>query len=214
MNMLLTSNLISLDIPLLLILLIYVLVGQTKGFANYMLSFIGTIVAFVLAIILCDDLLKVLQSSKLYLDVKTFFVNLFPVDNNGTLESLGLSNFIVVKALQELGANIDLSTAVSRVLTNLFLSFGCFLVILASVKIICYLLKEVFNELTKFPFVCLANKLLGGATGLINGILVISAVLFLVSIFPISALEGFRNLIQSSLITKFLYNNNIYTVIF
>ncbi len=213
MNMLLASNLITLDIVLLVVFAICIIVGIYKGFANYVLSFIGTVVAFILALIFCDDLLKIIEPTKLYLDVKLFFEKIFPVDNNATLESLGLSD-VVVKALQELGADIDLSTAVSTALTNLLLSFTCFLVILVSVKLICFILKKVFNVLTQLPLIGLVNRILGGAMGFINGILVVSAILFLISIFPVSALDGVRNLIQSSLITKFFYNNNIYAVIF
>lgn len=213
MDILLTLNLMSLDIVLLVILIICIIVGMCKGFANYVLYFIGTIVAFILAIIFCDDLLKVIQPTKLYLDVRAFFENIFPVDNNATLESLGLSDFLI-KALQELGADIDLSTAVSTVLANAIITFGCFLVILASIKIICFILRNVFNVLTQLPLIGLVNRLLGGAIGLINGILVVSAFLFLISILPISALDGVRNLIESSVITNLLYKNNIYAVIF
>ncbi len=213
MNMLLTSNLIGIDIVLIVILLIFVIVGMCKGFANSVLSFVGTVVAFILAIILCDDLLRAIQPTNLYQSVKAFFENIFPVDNNASTESLGLPDFLV-KALQELGADIDLSTAVATVLTNAILGFCCFLVILLSIKIICFVLKKIFSVLTQLPIIGLVNRLLGGALGLINGIFIVSAVLFIFSIFPISALDGLRNLINSSSITSFFYNNNIYSLIF
>ena len=216
MNMLLSSTFSGIDILFLVILIIYLFVGLYRGLANYLLSFIGTVVAFILALIFCDNMLNLLKPTPLYHNVKLFFESIFPVDKAATLESLELPEFVknVVEALRSVGANIDLSEVVSTALTNLLLTFICFLVILITIKIICFILKKTFEILTKLPIIGTVNKILGAVVGLINGALIISAFIYLVSIIQLSALDGLEAILASSPIAQFFSKYNIFILLF
>lgn len=217
MNVLLSSNPISyIDIILLCFLGAYLIGGIIKGFANYLVGFIGTVAAFILAVIFCDDMVKLLEPTPLYESVRHFFEGLFPVNDGASLESLGLPSFVkdAVNALRQATPNLDLSKAVSTALTNLLLTFVCFLIILFGVKLICFILKKILKALNEIFIIGTVNRILGGIVGLINGALFLTAIMYLISILPIPALESFKAVLNASPVAGFLNKYNIYVLLF
>lgn len=216
MDMLLAQNLISLDIILIVFLLVFAIIGFFKGLTNYLLGFIGTVAAFFLAFLFCDDIVRLLEPTGFYGGIKSFFQSIFPPENVTSLEALGLPDFIqnIVLKLSEITPDFNISEAVSSALTNLLLSFASFILILLIVKLICFVLKKVFNVLNELPLIGITNKLLGCVVGLINGALIICAVIYLISVLQISALDSARQAIAQSNVASFLLKYNIYVLIF
>lgn len=216
MNTLLSFNSITLDVILVAFLLAYLVGGMIKGFSNYLVGFIGTIAAFILAVIFCDDMVNLLKPTAGYEKIRLFFENLLPISQDANLESLGLPAFVInaVDSLIQATPSMPLYKAVSIALTNLLLTFVCFLVILLGVKIICFILKKILSVLTKLPIVGTVNRILGAIVGLINGALIISALIYIVAILPFPALDYFKSILNASAVAQFLSKYNIYALIF
>ena len=172
------------------ILLVFLIVGIVKGFIKQLFGFIGGILSFVLAAIFCEKLVDMVAGTEVFDKVKEFFMSLFPVAEDATIESLNLPEFIVnlIKSFMESNAEASLAESVATSLTRLTFMFAAFILIVIAVKLVSWLLSLIFGAIFKKDALGAVNRILGGVVGLIKGAIVISAILFLMQVLQIGTL--------------------------
>ena len=129
---------------------------------------------------------------------------------------------VMITGLPEfLGESIDLSQLTSGVvqnfdnavsdfaknITNIIIKIAVFILLFLIIRILLWLVFNVLNVASKLPVIKGANKLLGGIAGVLGTMFVIYLVCAFISFFASNA--GVIEVINSSYIVKYFYNNNI-----
>ena len=92
-------------------------------------------------------------------------------------------------------------------ITNIIIKIAVFILLFLIIRILLWLVFNVLNVASKLPVIKGANKLLGGIAGVLGTMFVIYLVCAFISFFASNA--GVIEVINSSYIVKYFYNNNI-----
>ena len=203
-----------LDIVIIAILALCIIMGYKKGLINVIFN----IFAFLLAIIITLVLYKpvsdiIIKNTDIQEKIETAIIENTKGEENKKEEQTenGIQKYIEntmqnaeedakSKAIEVVAKNV--STKCIEIITALIL--------FVITRIILIVLKFLTETLANLPIVKQCNEIGGLLYGVIKGILIIYVILtimfFIISLKP----EGMTaNLIETSYITKFLYNNNI-----
>ena len=210
-------NVLIVDAIVIVILVVTLIIGLSKGFARQILSLLGIVAALALAIIFCADF-------------GTFLLNTFPTLKDGVvswiLKSFGLEgvslevglsveqivaileenttipSFLhgaIANAIVESGAQIQLIDVVSSWVMNVI----SFVVIFVGSLIIFGLIKAIFAKLTELPIIGAVDKILGGAFSVLKATLIIMLVIIVLSGFTVDV-DSFINPPNVEVSFKFL----------
>ena len=202
------------DIVIIAILALCIIMGYKKGLINVIFN----IFAFLLAIIITLVLYKpvsdiIIKNTDIQEKIETAIIENTKGEENKKEEQTenGIQKYIEntmqnaeedakSKAIEVVAK--DVSTKCIEIITALIL--------FVITRIILIVLKFLTETLANLPIVKQCNEIGGLLYGVIKGILIIYVILtimfFIISLKP----EGMtENLIETSYITKFLYNNNI-----
>ena len=202
------------DIVVIAILALSIIMGYKKGLINVIFN----IFAFFLAIIITLVLYKpvsdiIIKNTDIQEKIETAIIENTKGEENKKEEKTenGIQKYIEntmqnaeedakSKAIEVVAK--DVSTKCIEIITALIL--------FVITRIILIVLKFLTETLANLPIVKQCNEIGGLLYGVIKGILIIYVILtimfFIISLKP----EGMtENLIETSYITKFLYNNNI-----
>ena len=203
-----------LDIVIIAILALCIIMGYKKGLINVIFN----IFAFLLAIIITLVLYKpvsdiIIKNTDIQEKIETAIIENTKGEENKKEEQTenGIQKYIEntmqnaeedakSKAIEVVAKNV--STKCIEIITALIL--------FVITRIILIVLKFLTETLANLPIVKQCNEIGGLLYGVIKGLLIIYVILtimfFIISLKP----EGMTaNLIETSYITKFLYNNNI-----
>ena len=129
---------------------------------------------------------------------------------------------VMITGLPEfLGESIDLGQLTSEAaqnfdnavsdfaknITNIIIKIAVFILLFLIIRILLWFVFNVLNVASKLPVIKGANKLLGGIAGVLGTMFVIYLVCAFISFFASNA--GVIEVINSSYIVKYFYNNNI-----
>lgn len=202
------------DIVIIAILALSIIMGYKKGLINVIFN----IFAFLLAIIITLVLYKpvsdiIIKNTDIQEKIETAIIENTKGEENKKEEKTenGIQKYIEntmqnaeedakSKAIEVVAKNV--STKCIEIITALIL--------FVITRIILVVLKFLTETLANLPIVKQCNEIGGLLYGIIKGLLIIYVILtimfFIISLKP----EGMTaNLIETSYITKFLYNNNI-----
>ena len=202
------------DIVIIAILALCIIMGYKKGLINVIFN----IFAFLLAIIITLVLYKpvsdiIIKNTDIQEKIETAIIENTKGEENKKEEQTenGIQKYIEntmqnaeedakSKAIEVVAKNV--STKCIEIITALIL--------FVITRIILIVLKFLTETLANLPIVKQCNEIGGLLYGVIKGLLIIYVILtimfFIISLKP----EGMTaNLIETSYITKFLYNNNI-----
>ena len=202
------------DIVIIAILALCIIMGYKKGLINVIFN----IFAFLLAIIITLVLYKpvsdiIIKNTDIQEKIETAIIENTKGEENKKEEQTenGIQKYIEntmqnaeedakSKAIEVVAK--DVSTKCIEIITALIL--------FVITRIILIVLKFLTETLANLPIVKQCNEIGGLLYGVIKGLLIIYVILtimfFIISLKP----EGMTaNLIETSYITKFLYNNNI-----
>lgn len=126
-----------------------------------------------------------------------------PMINSG---ELNLPKFFVQDINTDTLTN-EAVTELSRQITLTFIKIVSFVILFVLIRLILALIFRMLDVASKLPVINGANKLLGGLLGIINMLFVIYIVCAALSLF--TANERITEIINSSYIVKYFYNNNI-----
>lgn len=199
-----------LDIVILILILLGAIVGYRKGLVGIVVSLASIIISIVLSFILQAPI-----SEALYNDTgvgkiveQTVYNNIVSSNKNGEKENTiydNIINSIIKQDTKELT-----SEQIAKTVTMFILKGLSFILIFIVVSIICYIIQAVLNLVFSLPLLNSVNKFGGAAAGVIKNILRIYIVLAIISFMaPMAIMEPVLNFVNSSVITKLLYNNNI-----
>ena len=198
------------DIIILFIIALTTFIGYKKGLIKVAFK----LVSFVLAIII---------SVVLYKPISSFIINNTTIDDN--LETTILQRLSSSDTTKDEKENIISSyysdiknystNAMARSISTTIINIGCILVVFIISNLILLLFKFSGDLIAKLPIIKQFNSAGGFLYGLIKGFVIIYIFLAIVALIaPIADINNFIKIINSSIITNIMYNNNIILVLF
>ena len=198
------------DIILLLIISITTFVGYKRGLIKIAFKFISFILAVIISIIL-------------YKPISNFVITYTPIDDNleqtiaNRLSSSNITKKETDNIISNYYSNIKNSSIsmVSEGIAKAIVNVGCILLVFIISNIILLFFKFSGDLIAKLPLIKQCNSIGGFIYGLLQGFLLIYTFLALVAIIsPVIDINNFINIINSSIITNIMYNNNIILILF
>ncbi len=219
---------IIIDVLVVIVILGVALVSAKKGFVECLFGFLATIVAIILAFALMKPVTAwtgglfglegVLEGActGAFSKVKPFTID---ISNQGLTDALAgqnLPQFLIDAIIKEFGnAEIASGTTIAMLAGNALCGFItgliAFIVVFVLGKVLFTLLGKLIGTLVdNIPIVGGVNTLLGFGIGLIQGLLIVSGIVAVISILPIASAPQF---FSDCLIVGWLYNHNPLNVV-
>ncbi|MGL4345242.1 MAG: hypothetical protein ACRCTE_08600 [Cellulosilyticaceae bacterium] len=216
-----------LDLIVGLSIIIGIAIGAKKGFVRVAYEMVSSILALVLAFVIYTPIKAILAMTPLYTAIYTW--NMEKVGEIVVIQSIQsqakaiqeatawLPQFIGEKLIQNNNSEVyrlmgvtNLSEYISSYITDLCLSVIAILVVWIVVKIILSIGFGALDLIAKLPIIRTANKGLGAVAGSIKALLLTWIICLLVPVLVlIPAFAGLQQLLDASMLTKWLYQNNI-----
>ena len=225
-----------LDIALVLILAVGVFIGVKRGCAKMLVRVVGTLLAVAVAASLSGQLAGGIFDGWLSGLIKTEIAEKLPELSSGNLSQTitevldGLPTFVVdfveqqqvdleavaeqvweqangnAEQLKETVAT-SLTEQVVRPISVAVLTVLCFLLLLILLLIAVRLLASVVDKIFKLPLLGSLNKILGGALGMVQGVLWVAVAVMIIQLVAYSG--GSEGLINPTVLEKTVLTKHI-----
>lgn len=197
------------DIILLIFIVFSAYRGYKKGLISIVVSFVALILAIVLGFLFKEPVANYLyESTKFGKNIEESVNKVIEKNINSEFEKIDILNQIVSK--KEIQSTQTLQQ-LSKSFTMFILKIISFVLILIGVYVICSLLQMLLNLFSDLPVIGTINKFGGAGINVLQLLVKIWIVLAIVYfIMPIQKTNTLKNFINSSVVTKALYENNFF----
>lgn len=213
-----------LDIAVVLFLLIFAIVGFKKGFLKGLVGLVGTVVAFIIAILCAAPLAEFVENNfgmttgiansieSALNGVEGFNVPLTDEGLSTALSNLGLPGFLsdmIISVVSQLSIEGDptIAQVVAPVIAGFLATAICgvilFIVSAILLNLFAGLLSKVFD---KIPVIGAINHILGLALGLVKGLIFVYIILGVLSLIPV---QGLQDVLAQTTVINWLYEMNL-----
>lgn len=203
-----------LDIIILVLVLFAALMGYKKGLVGIMVGLVSMILAIVLSLFLQGPIADMLYNNTGVGKIveQTVYTNLNSANNknNENNENKSTDNIIINSITDKAVASLT-NEETAKAVTMFILKGISFVIIFIVVTIVCRILQSVLNLVFNLPVLDVVNKFGGLGLGAIKVLLKIYIVLAIISfIAPMQIIDPVIEMINSSTVTKMLYQNNLF----
>ena len=199
-----------LDLIIIAFIALLTFIGYKKGLIKVAFGLVSFILALVISVIL-------------YRPVSNFIINYTSLDN--TIESAVENRLSSPDTTDEETQNIvsnyysnikNTSTSViAKGISKTIINVGCMIIVFIITKLILLFFKFSGDLIAKLPLIKQANHAGGFIYGLLKGFIIIYLLLALIAIIsPIINIDNILEIINKSIITNIMYNNNIIFILF
>ena len=198
------------DLILIAVIALFAFIGYKKGLIKVAFNLISFILAIIISIVL-------------YKPMSNFIINYTPLDDyiESTISERLNSSEITDEETQNIVSNYytnikNASTSViSSGISKTIINIACMIIVFITVKIILLFFKFAGDLIAKLPLIKPLNNAGGFIYGLLKGFIIIYIFLALIAIHsPINNNNNIVTMINSSILTNIMYNNNIIFILF
>ena len=198
------------DLILIAIIALFAFIGYKKGLIKVAFNLISFILAIIISIVL-------------YKPMSNFIINYTPLDDyiesaiSDRLDSPEITNEETQNIVSNYYTNIkNASTSViSSGISKTIINIACMIIVFITVKIILLFFKFAGDLIAKLPLIKPLNNAGGFIYGILKGFIIIYIFLALIAILsPIININSIVTMINSSILTNIMYNNNIIFILF
>lgn len=193
------------DIVLIAIIVLFVVLGIRKGFVKTVFGLCSIVISIALALSLHPIVSNVLEQSPVNDFVQEQVLGMLP--EGEVTESLALPGF-----LQDTVSEAEAKTkdAIAGGIAGVALKIISMILVFILVQLILWILSLTLNLITKLPVIHGFNKLLGGVSGAVSGILVVYLVLGLLTFTTaLDKTTAISEMVEDSLVASTMYENNL-----
>lgn len=207
-----------LDIIVLAILALSAFIGYKKGLIGILVSVIALILSIILAVFLQGTVADYLYNdtnvgTTIESSVKEMMEEQIKENNKLDTDTKSKNKFLAMFFDVEKIKNSTINDG-SKKITEFILKGISFVAIFVIVFVICYILSMVLNIVFNLPILNSVNKVGGVAANILKSLFKIWIVLAMCSFISFTPkLSVITDAINSSFLTKFLYDNNLIVVI-
>lgn len=198
------------DIILIAIIALITFIGYKRGLIKVAFKLISFLLAIVLAVVL-------------YKPISNFIINNTPIDDNlkqaieERLSSPDISDEETDNIVATYYDNVKNSstTAAAKIISETIINVGCMIIVFVVSKLILLLFRFSGDLIAKLPLIKQLNSVGGFVYGILEGFILVYILLALIAIMsPVFNMNQIINMINSSIITNIMYNNNIIFILF
>lgn len=217
-----------LDLLVVVVLLIFAFIGSRRGLIDAALAFLGSLGALILSFIIYPVVNVILKMTPLYLNINEWISNRISEINFGAgVQAQGraitenitwLPQFVGEALVRNNNTEVYKVLGVQNVVDYVSISITNVVISMLAVLITWFILKCVLvgglrmvgNMIAKLPVISSFNHFGGFCIGLIKGLLTFWIVTLIIPcIIAIPAYQSFETYIQTSILFKWLYENNL-----
>ena len=196
-----------LDIIIVVLLIFMMIYGYNKGCINIVAKLLSLVLAFALAYVMALQAGEYIASTQFGGKIQTSIQNTMKIG----LAEVGQEGIISV--IKEKFSINDDKVLVDKIVDYVFIGIG-FITIFILARIVFWIGQKILENIFELPVLRTFNKLGGVITSSILYIIEISIVLAAINMLATFAfMDGVVEVIQSSVITRFIYEHNICTKI-
>ena len=198
------------DLILIAIIALFTFIGYKKGLIKVAFGLVSFILAIVISVIL-------------YKPVSNFIIKYTPLDDyiESTVSERLTSSETSKEETENMVSNYynnikNASTSViASGISKTVINISCMLFVFIVAKIILLFFKFIGDLVAKLPLIKQFNNAGGFIYGLLKGFIIIYILLALIALLsPIININNIVTIINSSIITNIMYNNNIIFILF
>ena len=200
-----------LDIIVLVLIITGAIIGYKKGLVGIMVGLVSMILAIILSLILQGPIADALYNNTGMGKVieQTVYNNLNSANNKE--KEANASENIIIDSITNKATESLTSEQTAKTVTMFVLKGISFVIIFIIVTIICRILQSVLNLVFNLPVLDIVNNFGGLGLGVIKALLKIYIVLAIISfIAPMNIIDPVIDMINTSTVTKILYQNNLF----
>lgn len=196
------------DLIVLAIIALITFIGYKKGIIKVAFGLISFILAIILSLILYKPISSlIINHTSITSSLETSIADRLSSADKEETDNIISNYYKTVK-----------TTSIPIIANNVaktIIQIACIIVVFLVTNIILLLFRFSGDLLAKLPLIKQANHILGFIYGLLKGILLIYGLLAIITLLaPILDMNNIITLINSSIITNIMYNNNIIFILF
>ncbi len=212
----------AVDAIIAAVILVFAIVSARRGFVECFFGFISTLVAILIAFLLMKTFVRVtggvfgLQGAiekgcvRALSKIKGFDTD---ISSQGIAETLSgkLPAFLVNIVLENISngdvpAGTTIAMSVGNTVSGFAINLIAWLILFLVIKLLIRLIERFLTSIiNKLPIVGSLNTVLGFAVGILQGLLIVSAVIAVLALFPSETMATFFG---DTLLVGALYNHN------
>ena len=205
---------IAIDLTVIGLIALFTFIGYKQGLVKAAIKILSFFIAIIIAFVLYKPVsLIVINNTNIDDKIKNTIVENVKIDEKDNTEQ---SNVIKDNLTNKIiaGANNTVEE-VSNSFTVKLIEIAVMLLLYIVTRIILRFISKLSDLITKLPIIKQINKTGGVIYGLIKGILIVYAILAIIYLISPMVNSNLFNAIDSTIIAKEIYNNNILlTIIF
>lgn len=195
------------DLIILLVLMLFTFIGYKQGLIKAIIKILSFFIAIILAFTLCNPISNIIiEKTTIDESIESSIVEKVLPEGSSEDENVQLeSNFAELLKMDKEGTVKSIAKELSIKIINL----ATLIIIFIIAKLLLLVLMLFTDLITKIPIIKQFNKLGGTIYGFLKGALLVITVFAVIFVISPMVDESFINQINSSLLGKFIYNNNI-----
>lgn len=216
---------ILIDLIVIGIILLSTFLGYKKGLIGVAFKILSFIIAIVITLILFKPVSNfIINNTEFATNIENTIIEKLSSANieNGEIkkEDTDLPNVIVNYINEEITTTVNatkevvvktVATELSKTIINLIVIIAIYIL----ARILLIFAKVIFEAIAELPIIKQFNETGGIIYGLLRGALIIYIVLAILSlVLPMFDKTGIINAINSTIVTKILYNHNLILMLF
>jgi len=196
-----------LDIILIVLFVLMILYGYKKGCIGIVAKLVSLIIAFVLAYLLADTVGSYVSGTSVGTKIQASIENVVIGEINNSEDTT------VIQLIQEKLNLKNESDIIQKLADYVFLGIG-FVIVFIIARLVLWIAQKILESIFELPVLKTFNKLGGIIASVVLFLIEISIFLAVIkSISTISFMTSIVNTINTSVITKALYDHNIFTML-
>ena len=196
------------DLIVLAVIALFTFIGYKKGIIKVAFGLVSFILAIILSLILYKPISSLIIehtsiSSSLEHTIET---RLASADKEET-DNIVSNYYKTVKT-----ASIPI---ISNNVAKTIIQIACIIAVFLITNIVLFFFKFSGDLIAKLPLIKQANQLIGFIYGLLKGTLLVYGIFAIITLLaPVVDVNNILNIINSSIISNIMYNNNIILILF
>lgn len=207
------------DIIVITIIAVSVIVCFKKGIVLSVFNMLSAVLSVILLALLYKPASSAFKASEfgisLYESVHSRVSELLLESGNNAVSSSDLPDFIKEILYNSTENVTEAIASLSDRIMDLIVGLAAFLVLLLAVKLVFKLIPAILESITRLPVLKQANKLLGGAAGIVIGVIWSVVAIYAVGLLSlVPALEFLNEQLSQSQIMNILHTLKISNILF
>lgn len=201
------------DIIVILIFLACMFLGYKRGLTGVIIKVVSFVLSIVISLILFKPISAIIiDHTDIYNNLSNSIKVTIQEDekeekNNSEKPNVMLDS--INEKIEE--TEEDATTAIANNVAEIIINIIVLVILFIVIRIILFFIRFIFSAITELPIIKQIDKLGGFIYGLLEALLIVFVILAVISFIDIPELQL---AIKTSIITSFLYNNNLLLMLF